>query len=73
MAGNPIEGESNVQGTAAVRGPNTAGGDGVVETGVRGVVGQSDTFQGVLGKSRDNSGIVGESTSSTPCSASATA
>jgi hypothetical protein len=52
---------SNNASEPAVRGENTAGGDGLVGKGGRGVVGESDTFQGVFGKSRDNAGIVGES------------
>jgi hypothetical protein len=52
---------SNNASDPAVRGENTAGGDGLVGKGRRGVVGESDTFQGVFGKSRDNAGIVGES------------
>ena len=52
---------SNNASDPAVRGENTAGGDGLVGKGGRGVVGESDTFQGVFGKSRDNAGIVGES------------
>jgi hypothetical protein len=52
---------STDQNVPAVAGENTAGGDGVVGIGRRGVVGESETFQGVFGKSRDNAGIVGES------------
>lgn len=44
----------------AVSGTNTAGGDGVVGRGRRGVVGESPDFQGVYGKSGDNAGVVGE-------------
>jgi hypothetical protein len=46
----------------AVQGVNTALGDGVVGRGLRGVVGESPTFQGVFGHSDDNAGVVGEST-----------
>jgi hypothetical protein len=48
----------------AVSGTNTAtgGGDGVVGTGWRGVVGISNSYQGVYGISIDNAGVVGEST-----------
>lgn len=46
---------------AGVLGTNDKGGDGVVGSGRRGVVGLSDTFQGVFGKSTKNAGIVGES------------
>jgi hypothetical protein len=56
-----ISESSNNANEPAVRGENTAGGDGLVGKGGRGVVGESDTFQGVFGKSRDNAGIVGES------------
>lgn len=52
---------SNTAGEAAIRGENTAGGDGVVGAGRRGIVGLSDDYQGVYGKSRDNAGVVGES------------
>jgi hypothetical protein len=52
---------SNDATVPAVRGENTANGDGVVGVGRRGVVGTSDTFQGVFGKSIDNAGVVGES------------
>jgi hypothetical protein len=52
---------SNNASEPAVLGENTAGGDGLVGKGRRGVVGESETFQGVFGKSRDNAGIVGES------------
>ncbi|HEY3289938.1 MAG TPA: hypothetical protein VGK87_07420, partial [Anaerolineae bacterium] len=45
----------------AILGENTAGGDGIVGKGRRGVVGQSDAYQGVFGTSRDNAGVVGES------------
>ena len=45
----------------AVLGTHTAGGDGVVGRGRRGVVGESDDFQGVFGRSRGNAGVVGES------------
>lgn len=58
MAISEHSGETNVP---AISGENTAGGDGVVGTGRRGVVGVSDNFQGVFGKSRDNAGVVGES------------
>lgn len=56
-----LNGQSTQAGVPGVKGENTAGGDGVVGIGRRGVVGESETFQGVLGKSRDNAGIVGES------------
>lgn len=46
---------------AGVSGTNNNGGDGVIGTGRRGVVGISETFQGVFGNSRDNAGVVGES------------
>jgi hypothetical protein len=36
-------------------------GDGVYGNGIRGVVGESETFQGVYGISHDNAGVVGES------------
>ena len=42
-------------------GISEGGGDGVVGRGIRGVVGESDTFQGVFGHSRANAGVVGES------------
>lgn len=57
----PLNGQSTQPEVPGVKGENSAGGDGVVGTGRRGVVGESETFQGVLGKSRDNAGIVGES------------
>jgi|SRR5215213_5781116 len=46
---------------AGVFGTNNNGGDGVVGTGRRGVVGESVDFQGVSGKSTKNAGVVGES------------
>lgn len=57
----PSSEKSTDPGVPAVRGENIAGGDGVVGTGTRGVVGESETFQGVSGKSRDNAGVAGES------------
>ena len=45
---------------AGVWGENPAG-DGVVGKGVRGVVGESETYQGVFGWSGKNAGVVGES------------
>jgi hypothetical protein len=45
---------------AGVYGENP-GGDGVVGTGRRGVVGNSDDYQGVYGHSNSSSGVVGES------------
>lgn len=59
--GNPILATSPDPKVAAVKGENTGGGDGVVGSGRRGVVGESQRFQGVFGKSRDNAGVVGES------------
>jgi hypothetical protein len=56
-----LEEKSDVNVTPAIRGVNTANGDGVVGSGARGVVGTSETFQGVFGFSRDNAGVVGES------------
>lgn len=56
-----INESSSDTGVPAVRGTNTAVGDGVSGSGRRGVVGESETFQGVFGKSRDNAGVVGES------------
>lgn len=58
MAISENSGDTNVP---AVRGANTAGGDGLFGTGRRGVVGVSDDYQGVFGKSRANAGVVGES------------
>lgn len=52
---------SNKAGVPALAGENTAGGDGVVGTGRRGVVGTSRDFQGVFGHSVANAGVVGES------------
>lgn len=56
-----VTGNSAAAGVPGVAGDNTAGGDGVVGTGRRGVVGHSPSFQGVFGKSTDNAGVVGES------------
>jgi hypothetical protein len=56
-----ISENSNNAVTPAVRGENTAGGDGLFGNGRRGVVEVSDEFQGVFGKSRDNAGVLGES------------
>jgi hypothetical protein len=56
-----LNGQSTQAEVPGVKGENTADGDGVVGTGRRGVVGESETFQGVFGKSGDNAGIVGES------------
>jgi|SRR5664279_3435892 len=56
-----IDEASNDSAHAGVRGTNTAGGDGVVGEGRRGVVGISPQFQGVFGHSDDNAGVVGES------------
>lgn len=56
-----LNGQSTEAAVPGVKGENTVGGDGVVGTGRRGVVGESETFQGVTGTSRDNAGIVGES------------
>ncbi len=56
----PVDEASNDVGQAAVRGTNTAGGDGIVGRGHRGVVGESDDYQGVYGKSGANAGVVGE-------------
>lgn len=58
---DPYQGQSVDLNTPAITGENTAGGDGVVGIGTRGVVGKSDTYQGVYGTSRDNAGVVGES------------
>jgi hypothetical protein len=58
---NPVSGTSSDSKVAGVKGENTAGGDGVLGIGRRGVVGISDSFQGVFGKSVDNAGVVGES------------
>ena len=44
----------------AIAGENTAGGDGVVGIGGRGVVGKSTDYQGVYGHSGTNAGVVGE-------------
>ena len=57
----PYEGDSRTMAVPGIKGTNSAGGDGVVGTGRRGVVGQSTNFQGVFGKSTDNAGVVGES------------
>ena len=51
---------SNSAATPALQGQNTAGGDGVVGVGRRGVVGTSSDFQGVYGSSQTNAGVVGE-------------
>jgi hypothetical protein len=56
-----LKGDSTNSAVPGVRGENTAGGDGLVGKGRRGVVGTSDTYQGVYGKSVDNAGVVGES------------
>jgi hypothetical protein len=56
-----LKGDSADLNVPGVAGTNTAGGDGVVGTGRRGVVGISDTYQGVFGKSIENAGIAGES------------
>jgi hypothetical protein len=56
-----INENSDVNAIPAIAGTNTAGGDGVVGTGRRGVVGISNDFQGVFGKSVENAGVVGES------------
>src|SRR5882672_1894635 len=48
---NGVLGVSHSPTSAAVLGTNDKGGDGVVGTGRRGVVGISDTYQGVYGKS----------------------
>lgn len=56
-----FNGQSTQAAVPGVKGENTAGGDGVVGTGRRGVVGESETFQGVFGKSGDNAGVVAES------------
>jgi hypothetical protein len=56
-----LNGKSSQAAVPGVKGENTAGGDGVVGIGRRGVVGESETFQGVFGKSIDNAGVVGES------------
>ena len=45
----------------ALEGTNIGGGDGVFGSGVRGVHGESVTFQGVFGHSVENAGIVGDS------------
>lgn len=58
--GAGVYGTNDQQGGFGVQGFNPVG-DGVIGTGIRGVVGQSDTFQGVYGSSRDNAGVVGES------------
>lgn len=58
---NTVLGESNVAGTPAVTGVNSAGGDGLSGVGWRGVVGTSEQFQGVYGRSVQNAGVVGES------------
>jgi hypothetical protein len=64
MCHNPhgagVYGTNTEVGGFGVQGVNE-NGDGVIGTGRRGVVGQSDTFQGVFGWSRDNAGVVGES------------
>ncbi len=45
----------------AIVAENTAGGDGIVGKGNRGVVGESPNYQGVFGRSENNAGVVGES------------
>ena len=57
----PVNETSTNATVPAVNGSNTAGGDGLVGQGRRGVVGSSDVYQGVYGVSRDNAAIVGES------------
>lgn len=61
LADPPVVHESNTQATPAVKGTNSAGGDGIVGEGRRGVVGVSKEFQGIFGSSQDNAGVVGES------------
>ena len=56
-----VIGDSADGGVPAISGENTAGGDGVIGKGRRGVVGLSNDFQGVFGKSVKNAGVVGES------------
>jgi hypothetical protein len=55
-----VTGDSSDPATPAVSG-SCPGGDGVVGTGRRGVVGISHDFQGVYGHSDLNAGVVGES------------
>lgn len=51
---------SNKPAVPAIAGEHTAGGDGVVGKGRRGVVGDSKDFQGVFGHSVSNAGVVGD-------------
>ena len=56
----PVNESSTDPAVPALAGANTAGGDGVVGRGRRGVVGESPDFQGVYGHSVQNAGVVGE-------------
>jgi hypothetical protein len=57
----PYDGISTTKGTPGISGANKSGGDGVVGTGHRGVVGESQDYQGVYGHSITNAGVVGVS------------